>query len=495
MERIECVSGIRLALGLVLVMSFLTAFLLTGDESAKANQLVEITIPDRGGEIPPEWISYDGEPRAMVLLPDGCSPRKRYPLLILLAGANSNYRTWSDEKLGRIKTTAAGFPGIIVMPEGSTGFYADWWNNGKYGAPRWESYYMDEVIPQILERYRIRSGRRWHALAGVSMGGLGTAYLSGRLPGFFGSIGIISGVASTHLFPGFISAATLIGQVASGRPVDPEDLYGPEEGFYAYGHDPVRLAENQQHTRVYMAAGNGVPTNDGEPLTNLPLTDIPAEVGLARPASDNYAAALKAAGVDLTYEVHDGIHDFANSRPELRDAIAWDFFAPVEEAPDSWVNDSVATRGRLWEFDYRFDSPPDRIVRFEQADGWLHVSGAGSAVTLTTDQGCSFHIDTPGTIRVPTRPCRKLKIRVKPKRVRTGRSVRLRVKIVPRVPGTTLRIRSRRVHVGSAGLARLRVCAGRPGRIKVTATAPGYLKATARVKVRGKPRSCGGRAA
>jgi S-formylglutathione hydrolase FrmB len=495
MERIELASGIRLALALALVASFLATSMLNGADMAEANQLVEITIPDRNGEIPPEWISYDGEPRAMVLLPDGYSPGKEYPLLILLAGANSSYLTWSGEKLGRIKTTAAGFPGIIVMPEGSTGYYADWWNNGKYGAPRWESYYMDEVIPQILERYRIRPGRRWHALAGVSMGGLGTAYLSGRLPGFFGSIGIISGVASTHLFPGFISAATLIGQAASGQPADPEDLYGPEESFYAYGHDPVRLAENQQHTRVFMAAGNGVPTDDGEPLTNLPLTDIPAEVGLARPASDSYAAALKAAGVDLTYEVHDGIHDFANFRPELRDAIAWDFFAPVEEHPANWVNDTVAARGRLWEFDYRFDSPPDRIVRFEQAGGRLHVSGAGTAVTLATDQGCRFHIDTPGTIRVPARPCRRLKIRVKPRQVRTGRSVRLRVKVAPAVQGTKLRLRSRRLEVGSDGLAHLRVCAGKRGRIKVTATAPGYLEATARVKVRGKPRSCRGRAA
>ena len=310
-----------------------------------------------------------GPPRARVLLPDRYDPKKRYPLLVLLAGLNSNYRVWSEPGQGQIAKTAAGFKGIIVMPEGASGWYVDWWNGGERGDPSWESYHLDQVIPQILERYRIRPGRRWHALAGVSMGGLGTAYLGGRLPGFFGSIAIISGLVDGHLYPGEGAAQSLIPQFSAGAGTDPEAVMGPDDGFYSYGHDPVLLATNLADTRVFMATGDGQPTSDGEPNPSNPAWDVPAEAEIIRPASDNYAAALVAAGVDLTYQVHAGSHDWANFRRELRDAIDWGLFKPVDEHPTSWVNDTVATHGKLWGFSYRFDAPPDQIVRFRRAGG------------------------------------------------------------------------------------------------------------------------------
>ncbi len=477
----------------LLSLAVAVLWLVAGPSVAGANQLTEITIPAKNGEIPAGWVNYDGPPRAKVLLPDGYKREKQYPLLILLAGANSSYKTWSDEKLGRIKTTAAGFPGIIVMPEGSTGYYDDWWSGGERGNPAWESYYLDQVIPQLLERYNIRPERRWHALAGVSMGGLGTAYLSGRLPGFFGSIAIFSGVVDTHLFPGFGAAATLIGQSAVGMPLDQEAMWGPEDGFYAYGHDPVRLARNQQHTRVWMGAGNGVPTSDGEPLTNNPATDIPAEVALSRPASDNYAKALEEAGVDVTYSTRDGMHDFANFRPQLRDAIAWDLFAPVDEHPQAWVNDTVATSGQLWEFGYRFDSAPDRIVRFTRTPGHLHVSGADSPVTISLGHGCEFRFATPGALGLPARcgsdQTRRLRLRVRPNKIRTGKRTVIRIRVRPVVPKTVVRVGGERVRV-HRGKARTKVCRRSRGRIRITVKAPGYLKAKARVKVRGRPAPC-----
>ncbi len=37
------------------------------------------------------------------------------------------------------------------------------------------------------------------------MGGLGAAYLGGRLPGFFGSIGVLSGFVDLQIIPEFVS--------------------------------------------------------------------------------------------------------------------------------------------------------------------------------------------------------------------------------------------------------------------------------------------------
>lgn len=130
------------------------------------------------GQIPDIWIGsvlnakyaapYAGPPRAKVLLPDGYDPSKKYPLLVLLAGASSNYRTWSYDELGRITTTAAGF-GIIVMPGGRNGLYTDWWRGG----PQWESYYVDVVIPEIMKRFPDSARTPMACDRGCVDGGLG----------------------------------------------------------------------------------------------------------------------------------------------------------------------------------------------------------------------------------------------------------------------------------------------------------------------------------
>jgi S-formylglutathione hydrolase FrmB len=458
---------------------------------AYASELIEITLPARNGEIADKWLpGYPGPPRARVLLPDGYDPAKQYPLLVLLAGLSSNYRVWSDPGEGQIARTAPGFDGIVVMPEGGSGWYADWWNGGKRGNPSWESYELDEVIPQILQRYRIRPERRWHALAGVSMGGLGTAYLGGRLPGFFGSIAIISGLVDGHLAPGESVVQSVIPEAYAGGPLDPDAVMGPENGFYAYGHDPMRLAANLDQTRVFMAAGNGVPSSDGQPDQNNLVTDLPAEAAVIRPASDAYATALTAAGVDFTYQTHDGIHDWANFRRELRDAINWGLFQPVDEDPTSWVNDTVATHGKLWKFSYRFDAPPDRVVRFRRAGGRLSISAAGSPLTLTTDGGCVFHVATPGVIDMPDRACTKLAVAVTAPPLHPGRWTPVRVTVTPAVVGTIVRSGRQRDEADAAGVAYLRLCARSAHGVKLTARAPGFSPMSVAVSAHGRARAC-----
>jgi hypothetical protein len=104
--------------------------------------------------------------------------------------------------------------------------------------------------------------------------------------------------------------------------------------------------------------------------------------------------------VEHTYIARDGFHDWRYFKPMLQDAISWGFFEPVDEDPGSWVNDTVATHGELWGFEYRFDSPPNQVVRFERDGDQLTVSAAGSPVTLTTEGGCESHLATPATVDI-----------------------------------------------------------------------------------------------
>jgi hypothetical protein len=239
------------------------------------------------------------------------------------------------------------------------------------------------------------------------MGGLGAAYLGGRLPGFFGSVASLSGFVDPQYFApitgegmGLTSIAPLHGDYGL-YPVD-----GPPNGFYATGHNPTRLAMNLEQTRVFESTGTGVPSSAGlKDPSVIPVGSL-LESLIIYPMNQLYDRALTGAGVDVTYQVHTGGHDAPDAANEVTAMVAWGLFKPVITHPDSWVNDTVATDGELWDIGYRFDQPPDQIVQFRRVGRSLSISAAGSAVTITTSGRCAIHTGTPATVRVPRRSCR-----------------------------------------------------------------------------------------
>jgi S-formylglutathione hydrolase FrmB len=369
-------------------------------------QLVTITIPAPAGEVPPQWLNYPGPPRADVLLPAGYNPNTRYPLLVLLHGLDGNYDLFAQYGL---VNDFANLDAIVVMPEGGPGgWFADWWNNGERGGPAWETYELDTVIPTIMARYPILSGRQYHAIAGVSMGGLGATYLGGRLPGFFGSVASLSGFVDPQLAaPVLQPAMAFESEATTHGDNDFDPIYGPPTGFYADGHDPTRLAMNLQQTRVFESTGTTVPNpgNLGLLADKSPgieeLVNGTWEEGIIFPMNVIYHHALTAAGVDVTYQVHSGGHDIPDFTNEIHAMLQWGLFKPVTTDPSTWTNDTVATSGQLWDIGYRFAQPPSRVVQFRRVGSSLSISAAGSSVTLTTSGGCLIQTATPATITVP----------------------------------------------------------------------------------------------
>lgn len=383
------------------------------DASATASKvpparLVTITIPAPNGEIGPQWLSYPGPPRALVLLPAAYNAHRRYPLVVALNGLGTNYAFY---RTGGLAEPFYHLGAIVVMPEGGNGWYADWWNDGRRGDPSWESYELQTVIPTILARYPILPERRYHALIGISMGGLGATYLGGRLPGFFGSVASLSGFVDPQWEAAVLQQGMVVFSYDAYRPGKgfmyaarsyngadgPDPIYGPPDGFYADGHNPARLVMNLQHTRVFVSTGTGVPSK-ADP--NPPQADITNE-HIIYPMSQDYHQALVAAGIHATYQVHSGAHTIPDFLNEIKAVIRWGLFEPVVDSPASWTNKTVATRGQLWDFNYRFTGPPTQVVQFVQSGTRLSISAAGSAVTITTSSGCFLHTSTPATVRLP----------------------------------------------------------------------------------------------
>ena len=97
--------------------------------------VIDNSDQDFAGPVSSTMGPHPGKLLANVLLPDGYTPAKRYPLLLLFHGAGERYDSWADAELGDIKRTAKGLNAVIVMPEGAHGFYTNWWNGGRRGEP------------------------------------------------------------------------------------------------------------------------------------------------------------------------------------------------------------------------------------------------------------------------------------------------------------------------------------------------------------------------
>lgn len=362
-------------------------------------RLVTITIPAVHAEIDPKWLGYPGPPRANVLLPAGYDPHRRYPLIVALHGLNCIYSWWQQWKL---TDPFEKLHAIVVMPEGASGWYTDWWNHGERGGPEWETYELDDVIPTILKRYPILPQRRWHALVGISMGGLGAAYLGGRLPGFFGTVAPLSGFVDPQL-AGVVAdpAMTALSFAPLNGNYNLFAVDGQPSGYYMTGHNPTRLAVNMRQTRVFVSSGDGRPSAHAG--LNHPGSE--EEGAVIYPMNQQYVPALVAAGVDVAYQPHTGGHDIPDFMAEVKAFVKWGVFKPVVTHPRSWINRTVATHGQLWDVGYRFSKPPTEVVQFKRAGSRLSISTAGSAVTITTASGCVVHSRTPATVKVPSHSC------------------------------------------------------------------------------------------
>lgn len=339
--------------------------------SARASRLETWTVDSRW--VNPQAIRFNGpldRPRALrvnVWLPDSYDGSHRFPVLYLLHGHGDAYDTWADPEKGDVARVARTLRAIIVMPEGARGWYTDWWNGGRRGAPGWERFYLEELVPLVEHRLRIRRGRRWRAIAGLSMGGEGAALLAAQRPGYFGSVASFSGPLSIQR-PEWPTLFDTQGERHG-------DVFGDPaaQRFYWTGHNPTALVGNLRYTRAFVAVGDGTTTRPEEQGNAF---GAGAEVVLARQAED-FVGAARRAGVALTYRPQQGIHDWPYWRRHLGQAIKWGLFRPVPESPARWTYRTVAQRGEAWGLRYRFDRPPVELVRFRRDGSTLTATGSG----------------------------------------------------------------------------------------------------------------------
>jgi S-formylglutathione hydrolase FrmB len=112
----------------------------------------------------------------------------RYPVIYLLHGLGGHYNDWLVRT--NIADYAAWYRLIVVMPEGDNSWYID---NTNVPTDKYESYILQELIPDVQERYRTIEARYGRAIAGLSMGGYGAFKFGLKYPDRFAFVGSVSG--------------------------------------------------------------------------------------------------------------------------------------------------------------------------------------------------------------------------------------------------------------------------------------------------------------
>ena len=115
----------------------------------------------------------------------------RFPVVYLLHGLSGSYKTFSENR-ERLEDYPKRHT-IFVLVEGGTSFFTD---SATVPDDRYESYFIQELIPEIDKNFRTIAERNGRSVAGVSMGGYGAIKFGVKFPQMFALAASWSGVVN-----------------------------------------------------------------------------------------------------------------------------------------------------------------------------------------------------------------------------------------------------------------------------------------------------------
>ncbi|MBL7490259.1 hypothetical protein I6A62_19705 [Frankia sp. AgW1.1] len=309
------------------------------------------------------------DPKVRVLLPDGyATSGRRYPVIYLFHGGLENASAWTTPPGDAVQATA-GLPVIVVMPdEGDFGYYTDWFNNGAFGPPLWETYNVDQLVPWIDAKYRTIRDRSARATAGLSLGGGGAVSLAARHPDIYGAAASFSGAVDTN--PTAIRSTL--------DPVAPL-IWGSRQAEEVRwrGNDAWDLAANLVHTDVSLYTGDGDPGPAG--LQNLEKA--------VKEGTVNLHNRLTELGIPHYFDAYGpGQHTFTYFNRDLAQWLphAMRFFAEKHTLPTAFTYASIKPAYTAYDWTVTVKRPALEFSALEVASAErFSVVGSGTATVVT----------------------------------------------------------------------------------------------------------------
>ncbi len=115
---------------------------------------------------------------------------KKYPILYLLHGMTGVNTSWFNDQrakdvMDQLVASGEACEMIIVSPNAGGDVATQW--NGYFNMPGWayEDFFYKEFLPHIEKTYRVIGDKQHRAVAGLSMGGGGTASYAQRYPDMY----------------------------------------------------------------------------------------------------------------------------------------------------------------------------------------------------------------------------------------------------------------------------------------------------------------------
>jgi S-formylglutathione hydrolase FrmB len=197
-----------------------------------------------------------------VLLPQSydSAGSAKFPVLYFLHGLGDNQQSlvnmgaWNLISDLRQQNKIGDF--LIATPQGWSTFYI----NSADGRTRYSDFFLDEFIPFIEHKYRVRTDRGGRAISGISMGGYGALRFAFAHPEKFSAVSAESAALFAES-PKLLDAAM---QAGAPRAKLLESVFGhPIDATHWRANDPFTLARQNaaalSHLAIYFNCGE----NDG----------------------------------------------------------------------------------------------------------------------------------------------------------------------------------------------------------------------------------------
>ena len=373
--------------------------------SANDAQIVaERELADRVVELTIATPAFAEPTKVEVVLPVGygADPPRRWPVTYVMAGtmnSQSSFRTFLDG----VKLAEA-YPSIMVSPDANSGYWSDWYNDGAFGPPMYETFVIDQLIPLIDARFRTIADRRQRVIFGISMGGYGAMMLAAHHPDLFVAAASLSGAVDSNLpANGAVLSAS---STFDGAP--PDAIYGPRstQEVRWRGHNPTDLAANLRDLDLQVRTADGTPNpsiGEGEGSGDAPSCLVEKGVQMA---SVNFHQQLDALGIaHLWKDYGAGCHTAQNFEREVVDTLAvFERVLAAPPGPPTTIDHrSIEPRFGVW--GWRVDADPGRALEFMRLQaGRAGVTLEGSGRTTVTTPDWYRGLEAVDVNRTPTAP-------------------------------------------------------------------------------------------
>lgn len=196
-----------------------------------------------------------------------------YPVIYLLHGLTGHFDNWTERsKLGEF---AKNYKYLIVTPEGDNGWYTD---SATVQTDKYESYIVEELMPEIEKNFRAKKDRTSRSIAGLSMGGYGSIKFGLKYPEKFALVGSFSGALQAASL-----SDKLLGNSWKALTDSIMNTYGADGSPTRAANDVFRLVrempaeKNKNLPFIYFDCG----TEDGLIATNREFSNLLLEKKVA----------------------------------------------------------------------------------------------------------------------------------------------------------------------------------------------------------------------